>query len=90
MNETAGGTSHKDDKGLFRKFEVRRTDGTDQPGGVHYGDTYFVLNLTHDFAAPIALKSYVDAVRHDRPQLARELAAVLANGPPYRWPHDGQ
>lgn len=62
-----------DQRSLFQKFDVRRTDGTDQPGGRHHGCEYFVLDLTHDPAAKTALLHYAQAVKDTRPELSREL-----------------
>ena len=51
-------------RGLYRKFEVLRTDGTDAPGEKHFGCDYFVLDLTHDPLAIPALRAYAFAA-HD-------------------------
>ena len=41
------------DRGLYEKFTVRRTDGSDAVGFKHRGCEYFVLDLTHDkYAVP--------------------------------------
>lgn len=42
-------------QGLYAKFIVRRTDGSDAPGGKHHGCDYFVLDVTHDKHAKAAL-----------------------------------
>lgn len=60
-------------QGMFYKFEVRRVDGSDKPGGKHYGCQNFVLDMDHDPAAPAAMKAYVNAVRPTHPYLADEL-----------------
>ncbi len=61
--------------GLFPKFNVTRTDGTDAPGGKHHGCDYFVLDVTHDpFAAP-ALLAYAKACEKEYPALAKDLLA---------------
>lgn len=62
-------------QGLFRKFEVRRVDASDMPGGKHHGCEYFVLDMDHDKAAPAALVAYADAVAETHPQLAADLRA---------------
>jgi hypothetical protein len=62
-------------QGMFRKFEVRRVDGSDLPGGKHYGCNNYVLDLTHDPAALPAMRAYIAAVRATHPQLAAELEA---------------
>lgn len=43
------------EQGLFQKFEVRRTDGSSEPGGKHEGCEYFVLDVDHDPHAEAAL-----------------------------------
>lgn len=64
-----------DDKniGLYKKFEVKRTDGSSGPGGKHEHCEYFVLDLTHDKYSLPALKAYADACRSEYPALARDL-----------------
>ena len=66
--------------GLHRKFEVRRVDGGDAPGGKHDGCEYFVLDLTHDPHALPALTTYLTSLRlaGTHPQLANDLDAVVA------------
>jgi hypothetical protein len=64
-------------EGLYHKYEVRRTDGTDQPGGRHDGCEYFVLDLTHDPAARDAALAYAARVRPTRPQLAADLVRLV-------------
>ncbi|MBW4947595.1 hypothetical protein KZW06_28965, partial [Klebsiella pneumoniae] len=46
------------EQGLYRKFDVRRIDGSDQPGGKHHDSEYFVLDLKHDLHARAALRAY--------------------------------
>jgi hypothetical protein len=67
------------DEGFGDKFEVRRTDGSDQPGGRHHGCTYFPLDLTHDpIAREVALQYALKvAVVEGRTRLALELARVV-------------
>lgn len=60
-------------QGLFQKFEVRRTDGSSEPGGKHEGCEYFVLDTDHDPFAPAALRAYADACEATHPLLARDL-----------------
>jgi len=62
-------------QGLFRKFDVRRTDGSDQPGGKHHGCRYYVLDLTHDQHAPAAMRAYAAACASTHPQLAADIVA---------------
>lgn len=65
-------------QGLFRKFDVRRTDGSDQPGGKHHGCDYFVIDVTHDQHAAAALTAYADAVAATHPMLAADMRARYA------------
>lgn len=60
-------------QGLFQKFEVRRTDGSSEPGGKHEGCEYFVLDTDHDTYAKVALAAYADACERTHPLLARDL-----------------
>jgi hypothetical protein len=60
-------------QGLFRKFDVRRTDGSDAPGGKHDGCSYFVLDVDHDPHAKPALTAYAEAVRATHPLLADDM-----------------
>lgn len=63
----------KAQQGIYNKFNVSRTDGSDGPGGKHDGCQYFVLDRTHDkFAAP-ALTAYGLACATKYPELSREL-----------------
>jgi hypothetical protein len=68
--------------GLYGKFDVKRTDGKDEPGQKHHGCQYFVLDLTHDpFALP-AIRAYADACRDEFPVLAIDLFALAATSAP--------
>lgn len=60
-------------QGLFQKFEVRRTDGSSEPGGKHEGCEYFVLDTDHDEFAGAALAAYANACQATHPLLARDL-----------------
>lgn len=60
-------------QGLFQKFEVRRTDGSSEPGGKHEGCEYFVLDTDHDPHAAAALRAYAAACEGSHPLLARDL-----------------
>ena len=51
--------------GLYEKYTVRRTDGTDEPGQKHSGCQYFVLDLAHDPHAVPALRAYADSCEAD-------------------------
>lgn len=63
-------------RGVYRKYDIRRTDGSSEPGGKHYDCTYFVLDIEHDpFAIP-ALRAYAEACRETHPKLANDLLYV--------------
>lgn len=68
-------------QGLFNKFDVRRVDGSDQPGGKHDGCEYFVLDLTHDAHAPAAMRAYAEACASTHPQLANDLRERFGSAP---------
>lgn len=66
--------------GMYEKFIVRRTDGTDGAGQKHEGCLYFVLDTTHDRFAIPALEAYAEACASEYPLLAadvRELAEKM-------------
>ena len=63
-------------QGIFQKYHVRRTDGSDQPGGKHHGCRYFVIDLDHDIAAAPAMLAYATAIRFTHPALALDLCAI--------------
>ena len=61
-------------RGLYGKFEVRRVDGSDGPGGKHGGCDYFVLDITHDPHALPALRAYAASCgRAGYEMLARDI-----------------
>lgn len=62
------------EQGLYRKYDVRRTDGSDATGGKHHGCEYFVLDTRHDKLAMVALTAYAIAAQAEYPDLARDLA----------------
>lgn len=47
-------------RGLYKKFNVTRVDGTDQKGGKHEGCHYLVLDLDHDPIARTAAIAYAN------------------------------
>jgi len=71
-----------DSRGLYRKFHVARTDGTDAPGAKHDGCVCFVLDVTHDPHALPALRAYAESCRLDHPVLAAELERALESSDP--------
>ena len=66
-------------RGLYRKFNVTRTDGQSGVGKKHDGCYYFVLDCTHDKFAEAALRAYANACKTEYPLLAADLAAMLDN-----------
>lgn len=63
---------------IYRKYEVHRTDGSDEPGGKHEDCTLFVLDLTHDVYARSAALMYADACQKTHPVLAADLRGRVA------------
>jgi len=68
-------TKPAEQQGLFRKFTVRRNDGSDLPGGKHHGCTNFVLDLDHDPHAARAMREYANACRESHPLVAADIDA---------------
>jgi len=66
--------------GAYEKFVVERTDGSHLPGGKHCGCQYFVLDVTHDPLAKVALKAYARACAKAYPQLSKDLAMAAVTG----------
>jgi len=64
-------------QGVFRKYEVRRVDGRDQPGEDRHGDEHFVLNLTRDPHAVPAIAAYARSCEPEYPLLASDLVRGL-------------
>lgn len=64
-------------KGLYRKYEVRRVDGSTNQGGKHEHCEWFVLDLTHDKFAIPALKAYSQACANEYPILSNDLKNVI-------------
>ena len=57
--------------GLFDKYQVARRDGT------HSECAYFVLDVTHDPAARVALLYYARAIQLEQPLFAAQLLNIL-------------
>lgn len=68
-------------KGLYRKFEVRRTDGGSERGEKHEHCFHYVLDLAHDPHARPALVAYAESCRADYPLLAAGIDALLLTQP---------
>lgn len=64
-------------QGLYRKFQVKRTDLSHRKGGKHHDCEYFVLDLTHDKFAAVALRAYAGACLREYPLLARDISEKL-------------
>ena len=78
-------------RGLFKKFNVTRTDGQSAPGHKHFGCDYFVLDLTHDEFATDALKTYARKCRRKYPLLAADLdKQIAARGHFFTAPDPGE
>ena len=67
-----------DERGLHRKYEVTRTDGSSAVGGKHADCAYFVLDLEHDTFAIPALAAYAKACRKEYPALAADIGRIVA------------
>lgn len=65
-------------RGIYRKFNVTRTDGSSEPGGKHEHCRYFVLDLDHDPHAAPALAAYARSCSKTHPVLAADLLAMLS------------
>ena len=78
-------------QGLHQKFIVRRADGSDNPGGKHFGCRHFVLDVDHDPYAIPALSAYARACQATHPFLAEDLrnhwGAEPDPEPPLRYSH---
>jgi len=67
------------EKGLYEKYNVSRVDGSSDIGEKHADCEYFVLDLTHDPHARVAMKAYVESCADDYPALADDLSVLLGN-----------
>jgi hypothetical protein len=67
--------------GIYRKYQVSRTDGSSAPGGKHECCAYFVLDLEHDEFAIPALKAYAKACRKEYPALADDIEKIIGTEP---------
>lgn len=69
--------SNQHTQGVYPKFLVSRRDGRDFGNGDRKYADYFVLDLTYDPYALIALKAYVEAVKAEYPLLAKDLSSKI-------------
>lgn len=60
-------------QGLFQKFDVRRTDGSDSISGKHQGCEYFIIDISHDQHAKAALLAYAESCKETHPQLSKDM-----------------
>lgn len=62
-------------RGLYNKFRVERTDGKSAPGEKHHECDYFVLDMDHDEHARAAIEAYVKSLEDAKeyPALAADL-----------------
>ncbi len=60
-------------QGIYQKYNVSRTDGSDAPGAKHDGCSYFVIDRTHDQFAGAALQAYGLLCAEKYPVLSKEL-----------------
>lgn len=70
-----------EERGVYRKYNVTRTDGSSESGGKHEQCSYFVLDLKHDEFALPALRAYAKACKASHPELARDIEHIVATLP---------
>lgn len=61
------------EQGYYRKFNVSRVDGRDQPGGDRHGAKYLVLDMTFDPPSQVAALAYATAIEATHPALAADI-----------------
>lgn len=69
------------EKGLYKKYEVRRIDGKEK----HDGCEYFVLDMVHDKFSVPALSAYAHACKQEYPELAKDLWSWIGRQNLGRW-----
>ena len=62
-----------DKKGLYGKYEIRKTDGS----AVDPKALYFTLRLDTDPYARAAIRAYIESCRREQPELAHDLERVM-------------
>lgn len=62
-----------DNTGIYKKFLVKRLDGSSDPGNKHEKCEYFVLDWEHDKFAIPAILAYANACEKEFPVLSKEL-----------------
>ncbi len=68
--------SRDEERGLYEKYTVTRTDGSSASGEKHEHCYYFVLDTDHDPHAKPALLAYADSCEQQYPELARDLRGL--------------
>lgn len=66
-------TKSDKEQGVFHKFDIKRKDGSDRPGGKHYNCQYFVLDLDCDPYAKSAMLAYAESCKNTHPTLSAEI-----------------
>jgi hypothetical protein len=64
-----------EEQGLFHKYNVTRTDGSDKPGHKHADCECFVLDVEHDPHAKAALAAYAESIAATHPALAKDMVS---------------
>lgn len=67
------GAGTDEEKGIYRKYWVRRTDGSSGRSGKHAECDYFVLDWRHDEFSVAAARAYAAACEAKFPELAADL-----------------
>ena len=62
-----------EDRGLYTKYKVTRTDGRSRKGQRHEGCSYYVLDLDHDPYSIAALEAYSDSCAETFPALSDDI-----------------
>lgn len=70
------------ERGIYRKFDIKRTDGSSKKGGKHERCAYFVLDLQHDKFAIPALRAYALACHREFPDLAQDIKRIAKDADP--------
>jgi hypothetical protein len=66
------------ERGIYNKYDVRRTDGSSDKGRKHEHCAYFVLDLECDEFALAALAAYAKTAAKSHPELARDIREIIA------------
>ena len=67
--------------GLYKKYEVKKVDGGNDPGRKHEHCLYFVLDLDHDIHSTKAILTYADSCEEDYPLVAMDLRNIAKHTP---------